>query len=88
MTLQRNSKGFEQQQEPAQKSSKASGKATPIPELEPTCGSWVVTSPGGRVVELYERANVEKAAEAGWRIETSAGYLARINDLIRAGALA
>lgn len=59
-----------------------------IPNLEPTCNSWVCTSPGGRVVELHNRENVEKAAAAGWRVETAAGYLARINGLIRDGVLA
>ena len=50
-----------------------------IPELEPHCGSWVCTSPEGVVREFYDRANVEKAARAGYRIETAAAYLSRIN---------
>jgi hypothetical protein len=55
----------------------------PIPELEPHCGSWVVTSPTGRVYELFERADVEKVAAAGWKVETAATYLGRINAAIR-----
>jgi hypothetical protein len=50
-----------------------------IPELEPRCGSWVVTSPDGAVSEFFERANAEIAAQCGYRVETAAGYLARIN---------
>lgn len=50
-----------------------------IPALPRGCGSWIVTSPAGRVVELYERRNVEKAAAAGWRIETAVDYLVRFN---------
>lgn len=57
-------------------------KAT-IPDLESYCGSWIVTSPAGRVVELYERSNVERAANAGYRVETAAQYLGRVNCEIR-----
>lgn len=52
---------------------------TELPALERESGSWVATSPGGRVVELYERRNAEKALRAGWRIETALAYLVRIN---------
>lgn len=54
----------------------------PIPELEPHCGSWIVTAPDGRVVELYERRNVELAARNGWSVETTLQYLVRINRAI------
>lgn len=54
-----------------------------IPELEPYCGSWIVTSPDGRIVELFERRNVELADRAGWTIETAAQYLGRLNRTIR-----
>ena len=54
-----------------------------IPELEPYCGSWVCTAPNGDVREFYSRENVERAAKAGYRIETAAGYLARINREIK-----
>lgn len=57
---------------------------TPIPDLEPYCGSWTVTSPDGEVVELFTRANVERAAAAGWRVETTTQYLCRINAEIKA----
>lgn len=56
---------------------------TPIPPLERSCGSWVVTSPAGTVYEFFGRRNVEKAAAAGWRIETALQYLGRINAAIR-----
>lgn len=52
-----------------------------VPELPHGCGSWIVTAPDGRVFELYERANVRKAAAAGWRIETAVDYLVRINRM-------
>jgi len=55
-----------------------------IPELEERCGSWVCTSPAGEVREFFERANAEKAAASGWRVETAATYLARINRELRA----
>jgi len=59
---------------------------TPIPALPSTCNSWVVTSPAGTVYEFGNRRNVEKAAAAGWRIETAAEYLGRINQEIRSTA--
>lgn len=54
-----------------------------VPELEPHCGSWICTSPGGEVREFFERANVERAASTGWRVETAAQYLGRVNAAIR-----
>lgn len=54
-----------------------------IPTLEHGCGSWICTAQSGRVVELYERPNVEKAATASWRVETALQYLGRINAEIR-----
>jgi hypothetical protein len=39
----------------------------------------VITSPAGEVTERYNRETVERAAKAGYRIETAASYLARIN---------
>jgi hypothetical protein len=61
----------------------------PIPELEPHCGSWIVSAPNaGAVVELFERRNVERAAAAGWRIETAAQYLARIQREVSANVRA
>lgn len=52
---------------------------TPIPNLEPGCNSWIVTGTKGRVYELYDRADVERLYWWGWRIETAAQYLGRIN---------
>jgi hypothetical protein len=56
---------------------------TPVPELERWCGSWIVTSPSGQVYELFERSNVRKASQAGWRIETAGEYLARFNQGVK-----
>lgn len=56
---------------------------TAIPPLPHNCNSWVVTPPVGRAIELFTRRNVEKAAAAGWRIETAIDYLCRINREIR-----
>jgi hypothetical protein len=56
---------------------------TVIPELESHCGSWIVTRPDGFVFELFERENVQIAANRDWRIETAAQYLGRINKAIR-----
>jgi len=53
--------------------------APDVPALPPRCGSWIVTSPGGRVVELFEPANVRTAIRAGWRAETALDYLGRVN---------
>ena len=55
-----------------------------IPELPHSCGSWICTSPQGAVREFYTRRNVEKAAAAGWRIETAFDYLHRLNEEIAA----
>lgn len=52
---------------------------TGVPDLERESGSWVVTSPSGQVVELFDRANAEKASAAGWRVETALQYRARLN---------
>ena len=61
----------------------AQGSRADIPELPPGCGSWIVTSPTGRVVELFTAVNVHKAAAAGWKVETALAYLQRINLDIR-----
>ena len=55
-----------------------------IPELEPHCGSWVITNDNDRRVhETFNRSVAEQAAIAGWNVETAAQYLARINYLSR-----
>lgn len=56
-----------------------------VPPLAYGEGSWVVTSPTGFVVELYEAASVCQALAHGWRAETIGTYLHRINAAIRAG---
>jgi hypothetical protein len=50
-----------------------------IPELERHCGSWIATLPNGVVAEFFDRRNAEKADAAGWKVETAAQYLGRIN---------
>ncbi len=57
------------------------------PDLEPHCGSWIATH-GTRAVELYERSDADKLAAGGWRVETAAQYLGRVNAEIRAGSTA
>lgn len=50
-----------------------------IPELEPHCGSWIVSRKNGEVIgEFYERKNVEKFNPATCVIETAQQYLARL----------
>lgn len=49
-----------------------------VPDLEHGSNSWIC-SWGSARVELYERANVEKLAARGWRVETAGQYLARLN---------
>ena len=51
-----------------------------IPELEPYCGSWVVTRKAtGKVIgEFFDRRNVEKFNPATCLVETTAQYLGRI----------
>jgi hypothetical protein len=58
--------------------------STAIPQLGHGEGSWIVTSPNtGKVVELFERKNVELAETSGWRIETIGEYLTRIAREVR-----
>jgi hypothetical protein len=53
------------------------------PELEPHCGSWIVSSINGRkVFETFRMDTAERAKAAGWVVETAAQYLARINRAI------
>jgi hypothetical protein len=57
----------------------------PIPELEPHCGSWVCTTPaGGHPMETFTRDTAEILSGAGWRVETAAQYLGRVNAEARA----
>lgn len=54
-----------------------------IPVLEPGCGSWVVSADNGRkVFETFSSVTAERAANSGWKVETAAQYLARINAAI------
>lgn len=56
-----------------------------IPELPHGCNSWVVHSPIGATAELWSRKNVERLASIGWKVETTAAYLNRINAEIAKG---
>lgn len=53
-----------------------------IPELEPSCGSWVCSRNAGERFETFSRRTAEHAATLGYRIETAAAYLGRINALL------
>ena len=55
------------------------------PELAPHEGSWVATSPDGHCPEFFSRANADKAARHGWKVETIGTYLGRINRAIKEG---
>lgn len=55
-----------------------------IPELEPWCGSWVVSRKSGEVIgEFYNRDNVAKFNPVTCIVETAQQYLARINKAIK-----
>jgi hypothetical protein len=45
--------------------------------------SWIVTSPTGLVIELFDKTNVAIVERMGWRVETAQQYLGRINAEIR-----
>lgn len=59
---------------------------TSIPQLEPHCGSWMATSSSGQVLEVWDREDAEQLAKSGWRIETAAAYLGRLNTKIKAAS--
>lgn len=54
----------------------------PIPDLEPSCGSWVCSRNEGERFETFSRRTAEYAAAHGYRVETAAAYLRRINALL------
>lgn len=54
-----------------------------IPDLEPRCGSWICTAPNGQAFEFFLASNVQKAAKAGWKVETAGEYLGRLNEAIK-----
>ena len=56
-----------------------------IPELEPYCGSWVVSriDDGSVIGEFYDRRNVEKFNPATCSVETTGQYLARVNREVK-----
>ncbi len=57
-----------------------------VPDLEPHCGSWVVSRKNGEVIgEFFERANVERFNPDTCVVETAAQYLGRVNRQIRQG---
>lgn len=58
-----------------------------FPELERTCGSWVVTLANGAVRETFSRTNAKRLHACGFRVETAGQYLGRINQEIRNAAL-
>jgi hypothetical protein len=56
-----------------------------VPDLEPHCGSWIVTRLADSEVigEFFDRAIVERFNPLKVKIETAAQYLGRINAEIR-----
>jgi len=56
-----------------------------VPDLEPWCGSWIVSSrtTGLAVLETFERTTAERINQNAYRVETTAQYLGRINRAIR-----
>lgn len=57
-----------------------------IPELEPYCGSWIVTrkATGEVIGEFFDRQVVERFNPETCLIETAAQYLGRFNAAILA----
>lgn len=56
-----------------------------IPELDPHCGSWVITRRATEEVigEFYDRKLVERFNPATCLVETASQYLGRINAVIQ-----
>lgn len=50
-----------------------------LPPLRPHEGSWIATSPDGRVLEFFEQADAQRALEAGWTVRTAGDHLANLN---------
>lgn len=50
-----------------------------VPELEPGCNSWVVTSLTGRQLELYDPENVANLVAIGWTAKTAYQHLVDFN---------
>ncbi len=58
----------------------------PAPDLEPHCGSWVLSQDGETVCETFSRKIADIAADSGkFTVETAAVYLGRLNRNIREG---
>lgn len=56
----------------------------PAPKLEPHCGSWIITTPTGMVLETFSRRNADMASEApGYKVETALEYLSKLNRAAR-----
>ena len=57
-----------------------------VPELEPHCGSWIISDHGVAVVEAYDREYVETIASRGLpgvEIWTALQWLCKVNSEIR-----
>jgi len=50
--------------------------------------SWVITLPDGRVIEVFNKDNADKARKHGWKVETAMDYLGRVNEEIKRRAQA
>lgn len=57
-----------------------------IPNLEPHCGSWIVTrrATGEVIGEFYERSSVERFNPETCLIETAAQHLSRLSSAMGA----
>ena len=53
-----------------------------IPELEPHCGSWIVTSreTGEVVLETFERKTAEAINQEKYMVQTALQHLASLNS--------
>lgn len=54
------------------------------PDMGRLSGSWIVSDANGNSVwETFKRETADRAARAGWIVETAADYLSRLNQRIR-----
>jgi hypothetical protein len=61
---------------------------TPVPSLEPHCGSWIISrlSDGVAVLETFEKGIAESVNQELYKVETAAQYLGRLNERVRTGS--
>lgn len=54
-----------------------------IPELEPSCGSWIVVKNGKPICETFERSSAEEYDRFGYQVYTTLQWLQHYNRSIR-----